>query len=95
MELEQLGEQAEPLLRKALVGKPSAEVSQRIEALVGKLAAPIRVPDTLHFLRAIEALEHAGTAEAQEVLKKMAKGASETRLTQEAKASLERLAKRP
>jgi hypothetical protein len=39
-------------------------------------------------------LEHIGTPEAQEVLRTLAKGAAEARLTQEAKASLEWLAKR-
>ena len=46
-------------------------------------------------LAAIEALEHAGTAQAEQLLQVLAKGAAEARLTQEAKASLERLAKRP
>jgi hypothetical protein len=36
-----------------------------------------------------------GTPEAQVVLKTLAKGAPDSRLTQEAAASLERLAKRP
>jgi hypothetical protein len=39
-------------------------------------------------------LEHIGTTQAQDLLKKLAQGAPEARLTQEAKASLERLTKR-
>ncbi len=58
---------------------------------------PEAVPTSqrLRALRAIEMLEHIGTQEARQVLERLAKGASEARLTQEAKASLERLALRP
>jgi hypothetical protein len=45
-------------------------------------------------VRAIEVLEHIGTPDANELLQTLATGAPEARLTQEAKASLERLAKR-
>ena len=45
-------------------------------------------------LRAVEVLERIGTPEARQVLAKLADGAPEARLTQEAKASLQRLAKR-
>jgi hypothetical protein len=44
---------------------------------------------------AVEILEHIGTPSARQVLDELAKGAAAQRLTQEAKASLERLAKRP
>jgi hypothetical protein len=40
-------------------------------------------------------LEQAGTAAARQVLEELARGAPESRLTQEAKASLERVARRP
>ncbi len=46
-------------------------------------------------LRALEVLEHIGTAEARSLLEDLAKGVPEARLTREAKASLTRLAKRP
>ena len=46
-------------------------------------------------LRALEVLEHIGTAEAQALLEEIAKGVPEARLAQEAKESLVRLKKRP
>lgn len=95
-ELEKLGELAAPACRKALEQKPSAEVRRRLDALLKKqkhetwnLSA-----DRLRMVRAIEALEYMATREAKQVLATLAKGASEARLTQEAKATLERLDKR-
>ncbi len=93
-ELERLGEEAEPALRKALAGRSSAEVGRRVRKLLGRLASGLS-PDLLRAVRAVEVLEHIGTPEAQDVLKSLAQGAPQARLTQEAKASLERLARRP
>ncbi len=92
-ELEELGELAEPTLRQALSGKPSLEVRRRLEQLLAKREETVWPPGQLRTLRAIEVLEHIGSVEAQQVLHALAKGAP-ARLTQEAKASLERLAKR-
>jgi WD40 repeat protein len=92
-ELQQLGELAEPTLRKALAGKPSLEVSRRLEALLDQVERQTLTPEQLLVLRALEVLEHVGSPEARCVLKELAKGASAARLTKEAKASLERLAK--
>jgi hypothetical protein len=92
--LEGLGEEAEPLLRKALTGGPSPEVRRRVGELLDKLRPDVS-PERLGALRALEALEHWGTPEAHEVLRKLAQGAPEARLTLEAKASLQRLARQP
>ena len=46
-------------------------------------------------LRGVEALEHIGSPEARRLLEDLAMGTPEARLTREAKASLERLAKQP
>jgi WD40 repeat protein len=92
--LAEFADDVEPALQQALKVSKSAEQRRRIEAL---LAAPRIVPpgDKLRHLRAVEILEHIGAPEAQQVLQGLSKGAPETRLTQEAKASLERLNQRP
>jgi RNA polymerase sigma factor (sigma-70 family) len=91
-ELEKLGDAAEPALRKALDGKPPLEVRQRIEQLLEKMDLATS-PDQLRVLRAVGALEYAGTTEARQVLRTLAGGTPEARLTREAAAALERLAK--
>jgi hypothetical protein len=84
---------AEPLLRQALQNKPSLEVRRRLEAL---LAGPMpnEPCESLARLRALEALEYIGDKQAYQVVEELTKGAPEARLTQEAKASLERLNRR-
>jgi WD40 repeat protein len=93
-ELEQLGELVEPALRRALAGKPSPEVRRLLEALLADVSARTWSPEQLRVLRAMEVLEHVATAEARRVLQSVAEGAPQARLTQEAKASLERLSRR-
>jgi hypothetical protein len=66
-----------------------------MESLLTKLEASGASGDSLRMLRAIEVLEHIGTAEARELLQKLVEGAPEARLTREAKAALQRLANRP
>jgi len=91
--LEQRGEAAEPALRHALASQPSPEVSRRAEGLLEKLSRPVLSAEELQTLRALAALEYIGTAEARYILQQMANGASGYRFTEEAKASLERLAR--
>jgi hypothetical protein len=92
-ELTKLGEGIAPLLNRALEGQPPREARRGIEAILNRLeAAPSG--ETLRPLRAIQALEYAATLEAGDVLRKLAEGAP-VRQTREAKAVLERLAKRP
>jgi RNA polymerase sigma factor (sigma-70 family) len=96
-ELERLGEGAAGQLRKALVAQPSAEVARRLRALLGGQERAWRTPtgDRLRTLRAVEALEAAGTTPARQVLRQLAEGTPGAQLTREAKESLGRLAKRP
>jgi len=93
-ELERLGERARAALLQVRDSKPSLEVHNRVEQLLRKLAGPTTDADTLRALRAIEALEQIGTAQAREVLTSMASGAPGVRLTEEAQAALGRLTRR-
>ena len=92
--LRALGAEAAPALRKTLAGNPSAEARKRVAALLKELP-PLPVvtddPETLRAIRAIQVLEEIRTAESQEVLETLAKGPSEARPTQEARAAVERL----
>lgn len=64
-ELEKLGPVVEPALKKALDGKPSLEMTRRIEDLQKKLKA--KSGNRLQVLRAIETLDLIGTPEAKKV----------------------------
>jgi WD40 repeat protein len=94
-ELAQLGKQAEPALRKALEGQPSAEARRRIERLLASPGGTQPTPEQMREARALEVLENIGTPAARHVLEVLARGASGSRLTQEAQASLKRLNRRP
>jgi WD40 repeat protein len=89
-ELSRLGEQAAPALRKALEGKPSAEVARRVKELLSDLDVAAADPALLQRLRSVEVLERIGSPAARKVLEELAKGAPHARLTKEAKASLQR-----
>jgi hypothetical protein len=93
-ELEKLQELAKPSLEAALAAKPPLEVAKRIDGLLLKLSATLTGGDKLRAIRALEALELIGTPEAVEVLKIVAGGAPEARVTQDAKESIDRLARR-
>jgi hypothetical protein len=91
-ELERLGGQASPLLKKALGRGPSPEVRRRVESLLATLESS---GHHLRECRALEVLEYTRTPEARRLLEDLAKGVPEAHLTQEAKAALDRLARRP
>jgi RNA polymerase sigma factor (sigma-70 family) len=91
--LEALEEQAYPLLQEALRDASSLEVRRRIERLLSRLEYPLTSPKTIRELRAVEVLEHIGTARARQVLQALARGAPGSRLTDEARGALERLAR--
>ena len=88
-----LGEQAEPRLRQALKDGPPLEVSRRIETLLERLERGPLPSETMRAVRAIEVLEHLGTPETRRCLEALAKG-TEARQTRDAKAALDRLARR-
>jgi hypothetical protein len=90
-DLAKLGAPAGPALRKALEETRSAEARRRLELLLEKLKESALSPDRLRQLRAVEVLEHIGTPEARRLLETLAGGA----LAPDAKAALQRLARRP
>ena len=90
-ELEKLGNLAEAALRQTLANKPTLEVRRRVEALLERLRGPVKQPELLQALRAVAVLEDIGTSEARRLLEELTKGVPESRLTREAKASLQRL----
>jgi hypothetical protein len=94
-ELQQEGEVAEPAVRRFLAGVSSLELRRRVERVLASLRGPVTDPDRLRHLRALEVLETIGNRQARQVLESIAGGTPDARLTQEAKASLERLARRP
>lgn len=93
-ELKELGETAAPALQKALQGTTSQEFRRRAEQLLERLGANVD-GSRLRHIRTVETLEHIGGTDARHLLEALAGGAPEARLTQEAKASLTRLTKRP
>ena len=92
-ELEKLGEPVEPALRQALRSRPTLETRRRLERLLEKLDAPVPPVETLRALRAVEVLEHIGTAEARRVVQDLARGAAGAGLTEEAAAAVQRMAR--
>jgi hypothetical protein len=94
--LASFGEQAEPALRRAFEGKPSLEARKRLEALHADAEIAgrglVRSAEVLRTLRAIRALEAIGTAEARQVLQRLADGDPAARTTRQAKGALRRLA---
>jgi hypothetical protein len=93
-ELSKLGELAEPALRKALEGEPSAEMRKQVQSLLSRLRFPTYHGEPLRALRAIQVLERIGTPKARDVLGELAKGAEGAKLTRDAKAALDRLNRR-
>jgi RNA polymerase sigma factor (sigma-70 family) len=91
-QLADLGEQAEPALRRALHAQPTAAVRHEVERILERL--PVPGPAELQQLRAMEVLERIGTAEGKRLLGELARGVPETRVTREAKLTLKRLDRR-
>jgi WD40 repeat protein len=88
-ELERGLDEVEPVLRRALKGGPSPEVRHRLERLLARVPS-----ERLRLGRAVAVLERLQSPPARDLLARFAKRSPEARLTQEAKAALERLARR-
>jgi hypothetical protein len=93
-ELEKLRDQAAAPVRHAFTKPASLEAKRRLENVIERLVDHDPPPEQLQALRALQVLETIGDDEARQVLKKLASGATEAILTQEAQATLERVEKR-
>jgi RNA polymerase sigma factor (sigma-70 family) len=93
-ELERLVGRLDPtLLRDALTTNPSLEVRLRLKRLLGR-ATLLAAGEPLRGVRAIAVLERIGSPAARQILRRLAGGELKARVTGEAKASLDRLARR-
>jgi hypothetical protein len=99
-ELEKLLPQVRPALLNALTRTPSPEAQRRIELLLAVPTPVVRDVQSLRHIRGIQVLEQlaaqgpdAARLDALDFLKKLAAGTPEARLTQEAKAAVDRLVK--
>jgi WD40 repeat protein len=90
-ELSRMAERIEGTLRDARAGA-SAEARRRLDQILSGLKGPS--PERLRQARAVEVLEWLGTAEARQVLRALAGGAADARLTRDSEAALRRLAGR-
>jgi RNA polymerase sigma factor (sigma-70 family) len=88
-----LEDQGTAELRATHARGQSPETKRRIETILAKLEGA-GSPETWRLVRAVQSLEYAGTKEARQLLRRLAAGAPDARLTREAKASLKRLAER-
>jgi WD40 repeat protein len=91
-ELEQLGDSAAGALSAALADKPGLEVRLQVKRLLDRLT--VLTPEQLRLLRAVEVLEQIADPAARRLLQKLAEGAPGARLTEAARAALERQARR-
>jgi RNA polymerase sigma factor (sigma-70 family) len=94
--LRELGDAAAPALREVLKQSPSAQQRRRVEAVLEALdTSGLLTGEPLRGARGVQVLERIGTAEARRALERLAGGVASARLTQEAKAALGRLDRRP
>jgi WD40 repeat protein len=94
-ELERLGDFAVPAMQKSLQDKPPPETRKRLEGLLARSGRPITSAERLRTLRAQEVLEHLASDEARAILRTMAGGAPGASETEDARAALQRLDRRP
>jgi WD40 repeat protein len=90
-EIARLGVLAEPALRQALKEHSSPEVRLRVRRLLERLASAQSRQEQLRELRGVAVLERIGSVEARALLRRLASGMADARLTRDAKAALRRL----
>lgn len=81
-----------PASKSRLRGQVSNELGRALNAIVESCA--IESPERLRRSRAVHVLECIGSVEAKELLKKLAAGASDASLTQDAQCAIQRLLNR-
>jgi hypothetical protein len=91
-ELERAAGQAAGPIQNTLKQNVPLETRRRLQQLLNLL--DVSAPDTVRTIRAIMVLERIGSAEAQRALRTLARGAPAAYETEEARASLGRLAQR-
>jgi hypothetical protein len=84
-------EGAESALRRAHAKPASLEARRRIEQLLDSLTTTVPSPDMLRQLRALAVLERIGSEPARALLRELASGTPDARLTREASATVARL----
>lgn len=97
-DLEAVGADAVPALRRAVTVSPSAEVRTRATRLLARIPDPESAEATrpsMTHVRAIEVLERAGTSEARGVLAALAGREMDSPLKRDAAAALARLRRTP
>jgi hypothetical protein len=94
-ELDGFGDPVRVYLRAALDSAPSPETKRRLETVLQHLDEEVLSSESLRNVRAVEALERMGTAEARFLAKELAGGAPGARLTREAQSSLARMTANP
>jgi hypothetical protein len=91
--LKSLGKVAEPALRKAVEGNPSAEVKRQLEEMLTEIARGTPSAEMLRLGRTLETLEWIGTPEARQAIEAAAKEARGQWLREAAAAALRRTGK--
>jgi WD40 repeat protein len=89
-ELSRMEFAAAKALRDMLDGKPSLELRRRAEKLLKELEEPFAPPGLLASWRGVMVLDQINTPAARQFLKTLAQGAPQARLTQLARAALDR-----
>ena len=87
-DLTEVAEAVETDLRRAMKEATTLEATRRLEKILQVLPTLTPSAETLRSLRALTVLERIGSEEARAILRELAEGAPDARLTQEAKRAL-------
>ncbi len=93
-ELDKMGADARAAVRAALASDPPPEARRRLQGLLDRHKEAAAGTEEVRGGRAVEALERSGAPEAVDVLRALAKEASEAAVKKQAAAALDRLARK-